>query len=303
MSVQNYSNWLTWSFDNQQSSIRSAKESRFKFHFDLSNIDPWYGSYKEELYKNASLMRETFNEKFDVLLSGGIDSEVVVRTFKDLKINHNTFIFKYNDNLNYYDVTSAEEICLSLGIPYKIIDFDVKKFFEHDAYHMFKKTKSLKAARLPQLKFIDLLDNIPVMGNGEPYWKIGDDYNWRFSLAENDHNLSMYCRSLGRDSICDWYEFHPNVLLSFIDHPVIKDILDGTVMGKQSTWSSRRLIHQEIWKDIKDKPKLVGFESDNIPGHYPEYIIEMQKVIDQELGTGQNFWYNKEEFLKLFFSS
>lgn len=303
MTTHNYSNWLSWSFDGVPYGLRKSKESVCNFHIDVSNIDPWYGSYKEELYKNASLMRETFNEKFDVLLSGGIDSEVVVRTFKDLKINHNTFIFKYNDNLNYYDVTSAEEICLSLGIPYKIIDFDVKKFFENEAHDLFKNTKSLKAARLPQLKFIDLLDNIPVMGNGEPYWKLHSDLKWRFSLAENDHNLSMYCRNIGRTSICDWYEFHPNVLLSFIDHPVIKELLTNNLSGKQSSWSSRKSIHQEIWPDITDKPKLVGFESINDPGYYPDYIIELQKIIDSELGCGQDFWYDRDEFLKLFFSS
>jgi hypothetical protein len=306
MTLHYYNNWLSWNINNTPFGIRKSKTDLCEFKIDLSNVYNFPKSYKEELYNNAILMREIYSEKFDVLLSGGIDSEVVVRTFNDLGIKHNTFIFKYEDNLNYRDVESATEICLSLGIDFNIIDFNLKNFFEKEAYTLFQKSGSLQAGRLPQLKFLDLLDNIPVTGNSEPYWKreLLSDYTkkseWLFPIRESDHNLSMYCYSQGRNSICDWYEFHPNVIKSFNVHPLIINLLSDNVPGKISSWSSRTAIHREIWPDIKDKPKLVGFENNNIPGSCPEYIVELQKTIDAEMGKGQDYWYTATQLSELF---
>jgi hypothetical protein len=116
-------------------------------------------------------MRDSFSEPFDVLLSGGIDSEVMVRTFKDLGITHNTFIFRYEDDLNIRDINSSIQICEALNIPYKIIDFNLSKFYEQDAKDIFEKTLVPDVASLSRIKWLDYLDNIPVFGEGEPYWK------------------------------------------------------------------------------------------------------------------------------------
>jgi hypothetical protein len=306
MIIYNYKNWLSWSYNNTPHGYRTDINDSYKYHIDTTFIESPVLTYKDELYKSASLMRDCFTEPFDVLLSGGIDSEVVVRTFNDLGIKHNTFIFKYEDNLNYRDVESATEICLSLGINFNIIDFNLKNFFENEAYTLFQKSGSLQAGRLPQLKFLDLLDNIPVTGNSEPYWKreLLSDYTkkseWLFSIREGDHNLSMYCYSQGRNSICDWYEFHPNVIKSFNVHPLITNLLSDNIPGKISSWSSRTAIHREIWPDIKDKLKLIGFENNNIPGSCPEYIVELQKTIDTEMGKGQDYWYTPIQLSELF---
>jgi hypothetical protein len=306
MIIYNYKNWLSWSYNNTPHGYRTDINDSYKYHIDTTFIESPVLTYKDELYKSASLMRDCFTEPFDVLLSGGIDSEIVVRTFKDLGIKHKTFIFKYEDNLNYRDVESAIEICLSAGIDFNIIDFNLRDFFEKEAYQLFQKSGSLQAGRLPQLKFLDLLDNIPVTGNSEPYWKrsLLLDYSnkseWLFPIREGDHNLSIYCHGQGRDSICDWYEFHPNVIKSFNMHPLIQNLLEDKIPGKLSSWSSRVPIHREIWPDIKEKPKLVGFEKNNIPGSCPEYIIELQKTMDQEIGGGQEYWYTEKELLKLF---
>ena len=170
MKLPTLDGWLSWSFDDIAYSQRTDKNSVYKFQVNKRLTLP-VESYYKEIYNNARHMRDYYSGTFDVLLSGGIDSEVVVRTFKDLGIKHNTFIFRYENNYNYRDVDSAIEIATSLGIDYKIIDFPLQKFYENDAYDLFKKSKCIRSARLTHLKFFDYLDNIPVMGDAEPYWK------------------------------------------------------------------------------------------------------------------------------------
>jgi hypothetical protein len=295
--------WLTWTFDGIKYGKRDTKKSIFKIQANIISHTP-VKSYYEEIYNNAIAMRDTYSEPFDVLLSGGIDSEVVVRTFKDLGISHNTFIFKYENNYNYRDVVSATEICKSLNIPYKIIDFNLEHYYENDAYDYFKKSNTTRASRLPHLKFFDYLDNIPVMGDAEPYWKrdLASDYSkkseWRFVLGEEGHSCSMYLYNQGRESICDWYEFTSNLIPAFNNLPLMQQLLSDQLHGRQSCWSSRVPIHQALWPDIKPKIKLVGYEQDKVAGSYPEFMLRLQDVMTKEIGKPSEYWFTLSEYNK-----
>jgi hypothetical protein len=295
--------WLSWSYNDVPYSTRTDKNDVYKFHI---NVDiPQAKSYYEEIYDNSRAMRDYFTDEFDVLLSGGIDSEVIVRTFKDLGIKHNTFIFRYEDSYNYREVASATDICQCLNIPYKIIDFNLKKFFENEAYDLFKYSGCIRAGRLPHLKFFDYLDGIPVMGEGEGYWwrDKGTDYTtkgvWTFPMNESNHNGSMYLHKLGRENLCDWYEFTPTFIKSFSELPIVRQLINDEHVGKQSTWSSRLAIHRVLWPDIKDKGKLIGYEQDKPAGSYPQFMIDMQDVMEKEIGPGYEAWYTKEELDKI----
>jgi hypothetical protein len=300
-----FNDWLVWSFNDAPFGSRKNKDDIYKFTINPLTIDKPIKSYKEELYNNARLMRDYHTGKFDVLLSGGIDSEVIVRIFKDLNISHNTYIFKYENNINYKDVVSAIEIATSLNIPYKIIDFNLEKFFNTEAYDIFQKSGCIRAARLPHLKFFDYLDNIPIMGEGEPYWlrELVGDYSrnseWLFPMNESNHNCAMYLHSLGRDNLCDWYEFNPNLIKAFNNLPLIQDLLDDKLIGKQSCWTSRIPIHQTIWPDIKNKHKSTGYEGDKYPGTYPEYMHKIQKYMTSTIGDGNEYWYTLDELNKI----
>jgi hypothetical protein len=304
--MSTYNDWLTWSVNDELFGLRKNKDDVYTLNINALSITEPAKSYKEELYNNARLMRDYHVGEFDVLLSGGIDSEVVVRTFKDLKIPHNTYIFKYENNINYKDVSSAVEIATCLNIPYKIIDFNLEKFFEVEAYDVFQKSGCIRAGRLPHLKFFDYLDNIPVMGEAEPYWLrvLTGDYskksNWIFPLNESNHNASMYLHSLGRDNICDWYEFNPNLIKAFNNLPIIQDLINDKLIGKQSCWTSRTPIHQTIWSDIKHKHKLPGYEGEKYSGTYPEYINKIQDYMTNTIGEGNEYWFNYDELTQLF---
>lgn len=304
--MSNLNGWLSWSFNDVPFGLRKNKNDVYKFKINPLKVSEPVKSYKEELYNNARLMRDYYVGKFDVLLSGGIDSEIVVRTFKDLMIPHNTYIFKYENNINYKDVTSAIDIATSLNIPYKIIDFNLEKFFNTDAYDIFQKSGCIRAGRLPHLKFFDYLDNIPIMGDAEPYWLriLENDYSkksdWIFPFNESNHNASMYLHSIDRANVCDWYEFNPNLIKAFNELPLIQDLINDKVPGKLSCWTSRIPIHAEIWPDIKHKHKLTGYEGNNFTGVYPEYIIKMQNYMTDQIGEGNEYWVTYNELNKLF---
>ena len=123
--MERFENWMSYSYDGVEYGRKQIDTKEFTINYNKKISKP-LPPYKDALLYNARLMREMYNEPFDVCLSGGIDSEVVVRTFKELKIKHNTVIFRLENNYNYRDVQSAVELCTQLNVSYKIIDFNIQ---------------------------------------------------------------------------------------------------------------------------------------------------------------------------------
>lgn len=302
--MERFQNWQSYSFDDQEPyAPKPNREAIIKFHFKKGYQLKTLNHY-EALFYNAEMMRETYNGPFDVLLSGGIDSEVAVRTFHHLGIKQNVYTFKINNDLNKRDLDSAIHICDELGIKLNIIDFDLKKWVENEAEAIYKKTLMPSVEKLVRFSYYNYLDNIIVLGEGEPYWRrtLGADYSqksdWKFQLAEYDFMNSMYGKLTGRTVIGEWYMYTPEVIMSFHKLPIIQRLLNDEFPGKVSSWSSRTEIYRKIWPTIQDKPKLVGYEHFNHPFHMPEYLEEFRNTVIK--GTSnQYYWYSLEELENL----
>jgi hypothetical protein len=293
---------MSFSFDGILNSPKLTRKSLLSLHFNIP-ADIKSVSYYSALKQNAQIMRDSFSEPFDVLLSGGIDSEVVVRTFKELGITHNTFIFRYEDNLNIRDINSSIQICEALNIPYKIIDFNLSKFYKNDAISIFEKTLVPNVASLSRIKWLEYLDNIPVFGEGEPYWKrnLSGDYSvkssWSFHLTEREMFISLNSHYINRPIIGEWYQYTPYIMMSYFQETLIKDLLEDKLIGKQSSLSSRLPLHRRFWPDIVEKSKLTGYEGptgkplENPPEFFKEFYQQNQMA---DL-TNLEFKYSLEE--------
>ena len=298
--MERFDNWMSYSYDDVEYGIKTSNNSQFKLLINKKVTTP-IPTYKDALFNNARLMRDMYNEPFDVCLSGGIDSEVIVRTFNSLGIKFNTFIFRLEDNLNVQDVADAIDICTELNLNYKIIDFNLRSFFENDALATFDRHPYTVLERLPRLKWIDYLDNIPVFGDGEPYWKrqYESDYSikspWKFVFAEeSQYSNSFYARDIGRKVISEWYEYTPEIILSYHRAPLIKQLLNDEIYGKLSCYSSRAELHRNIWPNIKNKQKLVGYEGKSPAGSIPAYMREFHETYLKN-NEYTKIWYSVEE--------
>ena len=297
--MERFENWMSYSYDGVEYGKKTSYKSEFKLLIN-KKIPTSIPSYKDALFNNAKLMRDMYAEPFDVCLSGGIDSEVIVRTFKTLGIKFNTFIFRLEDNLNIKDVSDAIDICTELNLNYKIVDFNLRSFFENDALITFNQHPYAIVERLPRLKWIDYLDNIPIFGDGEPYWRRTKEDNfsiksdWKFVFAEEaQYANAFYAREMNRTVISEWYEYTPEIILSYYHTPLIQKLLNDEIPGKISSYSSRAELHRDIWPEIKYKQKLVGYEglSKTSISELPEYMIEFH-----------NAYIKQYEFTKLWYS-
>jgi len=306
--MNRFNNWMSYSFNDIPLSHKNNREDTLKIHFHLPNGTKNL-NYQDALIYNASVMKDNHTEPFDVLLSGGIDSEVVVRTFHTLGIKHNTFIFKYEDDLNIRDINSSIQICNALNLKLQIIDFNLNEFYQSgEAEEIFNKTLVPNVTSLTRIKWLEYLDNVPVFGEGEPYWKrdFGSDYsqksNWSFHLSETELFISLNSHYINRPVIGEWYQYTPEIMSSYFREPLVNSLLDDQVVGKESTLSSRLRLHRQYWPDIADKSKLTGYEGPTgKPGENPPkcFVNFYNEYKMNELANAK-FKYSLEEMNLIF---
>lgn len=290
-------NWLSWKYDNIEYSTKNSIDS----DFDLTLKKTIYYdtmSYYDELCENARNLRDLIDGPLDLLFSGGIDSEVILRIYLDLKIPINVFVFKYKDMLNHREFNHAVKVCTDLNVNHTVIDFDVKKFFENEAYDIWNRCYCNSSGWLPHMKMTEYLDNTPIIGSGEPYWKRLDDGTWMFELDEGSKFWTLYHKSIGRTAITDWYEYRPEIIISHMKIPKMQELITDQKFGKLSTVSSKALIHKDYWNDIVDRPKMVGFEKDKPAGKKskPDFMLEFERQYTDKVES-KSFRFSSKEII------
>lgn len=277
-----HNDWMTYSFDGNIPGQKTEKNQKLSLHVNLDGVLKL--PYIDSLFRNASIIQDTFNLPQDVLLSGGTDSEIIVRVNHALGIKQNLYTFRLEDNLNYRDVEAAIKLANELNLKLNLIDFNCKRFVEQEAESFYKKTFMSLSYGIRN-KWIDYLDNLPVFGNGEQYWArvLGADYDqksdWRHFFREADFDNGLYGILINRPVIGEWYLFTPEPLFNYHKHPVIASLLNDEVYGKTSTWSSRHLLFKDLWPTFEHKQKLVGYEESLRPGSRPSYFDDFENKI------------------------
>ena len=294
-------NWLAWTYDGVKFGNKTTPQSKFELQIKKTVHRP-LKSHKQELLENTRIIRDSFNEPFDLLFSGGIDSEIVLRCHVELKIPINVFIFKYENDYNCHDVRHALRICEELNVTPTVIDFDLAKFFETDAYDIWKMGYFHKAGMLPHMKMIEYLDNIPVLGLGQPDWSFKDS-KWQFNLNESDHSQSIYGVAINRLMLACWFEYSPEVILSHMQLPNMQRLINNAVPGDQFSFDvNKYYLYKKIWPEIQIRVKRNGFEGNNtIPKNCDVLeLIEFNNTYINSINISHNtLLYNKQELISL----
>ncbi len=296
--MERYNGWMYYSFDGGPiNGNKQHPHARFDLHlkkgFKVKQLN-----YFDALFYNAEMVRDNFNGPFDVFFSGGIDSEIVVRVNQDLGIKQNVVIIRMEDNHNIQDVTYALEVCKCLNIKPTIIDWNLRRFIENDAQDYYNKSFSPILAMMARWAWFDLVDNTPVFAAGEPFWRREvEDYSvrandmWKLYWTEDGFASSFYANISKRTVVGEWYNYTPEVALSFHHLPDIKNLLADQFPGMKNSEPLRLQIHKYLWDDIIPRPKFIGYEGVNAPRTYPDFMDAFQREVVAENVKTRNTRY------------
>lgn len=217
----------------------------------LQKID--CSDFKNECINHARKIYKT-NPDIYIALSGGIDSQVCFNSFIEAGLKPKILILKFSDNRNFHDVLPALMSCKKYGItpvvfeiyPQLLWEYKSKYFIDtYQVYTLF----DLFIAYVAEIIKGQLLivDKIHIRKDHDPKRR------WSLLLNENDFWTNRYNSVLGEKQILNNFFLEPKILQSYLNLPVISDVIfGGGGIGKIATNSSKNLaLEQAGFTNVK----------------------------------------------------
>jgi hypothetical protein len=273
----------------------SRKQSTDRLFVKYGSAHRSPSNFGEESVLAAQQIQTNFNSPIYLCLSGGIDSEFLVRTFIESKVPFEVLIMRLNDDLNLHDIGWALRLCQSHKLKFRFLDLHVQKFFSSPEYDfLLEESKTVYPMLTTQMKLIEHvcldLNGIPVLGSGECLvQKIND----RWYQVDSEPILSLYqfMRSRNYRGVPAFFQWSPELVLSFLLDPLIQDLYNNRFPEASTSTSFKLEIYQRYFP-IEARPKFYGFEQFELfmqdllkkahlrfPGSNQQALIEIKHLI------------------------
>jgi len=212
------------------------------------NIDPptrTVKTYFEETLEAVEYVYANKTGKFQVLFSGGLDSQYVCEVLLRLGMEFETIIIelKSNDGIPYneYDYKWAYEFCDKKNITPTIYDLDFDKFIHSGKHLEMAESVSCCSPVVPTILHVaSQLDGFTLLGNDPPYLRFEKDKNiWVLEELQYIHSLLRYYKKFNLNGCPYILEYTPEMMLSFLLDPSIVKLCTGGLPGKLGTNSTK----------------------------------------------------------------
>lgn len=273
-------NWYSWSYNGCKFSRSQSPSDIFSTEFNAVPNNP--RSLKEEMLSASRDILDHYpNLTPCIFFSGGVDSEIVLRSFIEVGANPEVYIVRYENDYNIYDVSYAVTICSILGIKHRIIDFNLRKFYETDAEQISYDAQIDRAMTMPQLKFMEYVDGLPIYSASDPSWtRLSSDYSikgeWAMRCWEHDIGWSKYVRLKNIPAVMEFFKWSPNLLSAWNNTTWLRSLINDQYYGKLGTNSTKIIGYREAFPDLIERRKQTGFESCEV------LISEFEKFIEEK---------------------
>lgn len=200
-------------------------QSHFKFGYDRNGFvlrsspkEKWwveYGScqknpqsFRLECIETAKTIRNRVSEDIWILFSGGIDSEVCLRSFVEANIEVRVGIARFKGDLNIHDISWAVLACEELNIPYHFFELDLFDFWQSQALEYAEISQCISPQLVVTMWLSDQVEGYPVLGGGDCLFvKENNSTNMdnpRSGLLHQDISLWNLWE---KERIAAWYRF------------------------------------------------------------------------------------------------
>lgn len=238
-----------------------------KYYVTLGAIDPdrySCSSYANELHRTADLVHTDLGNDLVLFLSGGTDSEIVLRNFVHNGFKPYCCVLRFENNYNAGEVAEAIAIANELGVKLEIIDFDVHAFYQSgEAKEFGNQIQCTQLTYNMVYKSILTLGAPAVMGGEALLTKqisTTDSY-WYYTFRENEDASAMrFTNKFNIPLVNEWFSYTPELLLYYLEHPSIKELTTSTNY-KLTSASSKNAILKQLYPNFRTKKKIHGFES------------------------------------------
>jgi hypothetical protein len=260
-----YGNHLKYTIGGREFGFR--ENSVEPFNVSIGSIDKDHyrrSNFRKELLRTADLIYQDLGKDLVIFLSGGTDSEIVLRNFLDIGIKPRCATIKFKNDYNANDVSEAVSLAKEFDIDLDLIDFDVKDFlYSGEADEFGQKIQCTQLTYLMVYKCI--LDfGAPAIMGGEAlltrHLQTQPSY-WYYTFRENEDASAMrFSNVFNIPLVNEYFSYTPELLLYYLKDPDIKSLVSTQFNYKLTSVSSKNAILKRLIPEIRVRKKTHGFE-------------------------------------------
>ena len=247
-------------------------------------------SFKQECIHTAmevSSQAYSFNRIPYIFLSGGLDSEVVVRAFMDANVPFNTISFRFTNNVSAHETYYIDKFVKKHDLTHTYFDIDPDWVTSQEAISFLEQARCNMGQMLPHMKLMkyvwEELNGFPVLGNGDLYVSKNISPQWIFDRSKPKYEWKYiefeYILAWNRFAVKNkilgslgFFMHNPEIVLAMIREPDMNKCLHDLVPYKLSSRSTKAVVYIKSWPDLEPRPKYNG--SEKMGGRYVSLNLE-----------------------------
>ena len=256
-------NHLYYTIGGRRFGWRTNSHESFQVFVGAVDQDTYRTSnWREELRKTAASVLQEYGRDLVLFLSGGTDSEIVLRNFLEIGFKPRCVLLKFLDGYNSEDANEAAELARCLDVKLEIINVDIKEFYRSgEIYEISNELQCSQIAYLNVYHHIRKLGAPAVMGGEQLLRRLKtkhDDY-WYHCYRENQDGSSVrFSEKYGIPIVNEWFSYTPEMMLYYLEHPGVQKIM--TENNYESSMHEKNVVLQELMPELRKKTKSHGFE-------------------------------------------
>ncbi len=178
----------------------------------FTNLECDKHSIKKYRIKAAQLCAEMLGDNIALCFSGGIDSQAMLESFLDAKLNFKVYILAFENDLNIQDVEHARLYCKKNNIKLHEIPFNVINFLNRENFLIAEKYISVSPHFNVHYKMFDLLreqGHTGIVCGGNALLCNNDE--WGTNFTRNPMNYINYSRRNNFPVQGNFLSFYPKL--------------------------------------------------------------------------------------------
>ncbi len=242
--------------------LRESSEDTWTVRYGRAKRYPM--SFRSECLATAKVIQKAAKQPIHVLFSGGIDSEVALRSFHEAGVPVTAAILKFKDDLNLHDYSWAVLTCEELQIPYKLYELDLHSFWSStEAARFADETQCISPQLIATMWLIDQCEGFCVLGSGENYLQdLGPDSRrpgWYLSEKEKVAAWYRHFMIRGREGCPGFFQYTPELMLAWLLDPMARQLWQQPAVSHIDSIPTKFQVYRQHF-DLRARPKYTGFE-------------------------------------------
>jgi hypothetical protein len=256
--------------DKNTFNFKNKKDLDYWVTYDCAKQMP--GTFREECVRAAKLIGEQSKKPILIFFSGGIDSEITVRSFMDANVDFTVCIVNlYYDNIlsNTHDTNFAFSFVKQHNLSVKEIDYNFSNFMNERYIDGVYTYQTWLPGSIIHAELVSMLckDYLCVFGLGDILLKRArhngyPDVDGISVISDPKSVTAIHAGALMAEPvIAEFLAYTPEQMLSWMLHPDIQTFIKyERAFPILDIYNLKPFIYFKMWPDMAVRPKYSGLE-------------------------------------------